>query len=361
MCRTDWKSILRGMLPLGVRVSSQVATVQPSVPCCQPVNRHGRSNGFRGAVIVRAIGNRPARGRATANRPHNNRGRGSVLMVLGHFGHQAPGSSRFGRCCPCLGRSLMPPPGWTRDVLGAPNCGICETGRPSPTALPAASAGALVNKIQILRFLRRELCIPRARFFQVWSLSPLPYRTRRSRVRPVHVLAQCVRRVDYSAIPQSSEVPNNARAEHLSPGRASAYGPPQSSAAPRNKGSASAPWAWAKATKPFRDKDLSRADLFRTNSQKSFPLRNNAGNRRWQTRDRGSARRWGARAGAGVPARRVRKRAACVGDSFCSIVKQRAPRSGGTTKRMYSSTRFRTRRLVDYWSICRPVLIFRPS
>jgi hypothetical protein len=68
----------------------------------------------------------------------------------------------------------------------------------------------------------------------------------------------------------------------------------------------------------------------------------------------------GARPGAGSPARHVRKRAACVGDSFSSIVKQRPPRSGGMPKRMYSSTRFRARRLADYWSICRPSARFSP-
>jgi hypothetical protein len=80
-----------------------------------------------------------------------------------------------------------------------------------------------------------------------------------------------------SAILRGAE---NACAEHLSPGRASAYGLPQSSAAPRNKGPARAPWAWAKAPKPFRDKDLSRAELFRTNLEEPGPLRNSAGSNR---------------------------------------------------------------------------------
>jgi hypothetical protein len=89
------------------------------------------------------------------------------------------------------------------------------------------------------------------------------------------------------------------------------------------QGACSAPWAWAKAPKPLGHKDLPRAELFRTTFEKSAPLRNNAGNGRWQTRGRGSAG-----TGARVPAQ-VHRHAACASaPPVLETVSARLPNSG---------------------------------
>jgi hypothetical protein len=64
---------------------------------------------------------------------------------------------------------------------------------------------------------------------------------------------------------------------HSTPDRTGTYILPQSSAASGTRGLPRVAEAAAKAPKAFRDKDLPRPDLFRTNLEKSDRLRNNDG------------------------------------------------------------------------------------
>jgi hypothetical protein len=106
---------------------------------------------------------KPRRGPGPRDLFRNNRGGAVLPSMVPPWSLWAP-CLQFFQVWPLLPlplAAIAAAEGVAGDVLGHQIVESPKPGRPSPTALPAVRAGALVNNSQILQFLRRAVCIPR--------------------------------------------------------------------------------------------------------------------------------------------------------------------------------------------------------